>query len=123
MVVDQGVEAVALAAVPDVPDERPVVEQLAVLLEEAVAEPVVEVALPASMPHAAEQPQQPLGRGFFAADRRDADDAVVVGELRQFVAPLDQRPRPLAQAHLVVEFRRPAVAQQPRNGDLERRAV
>ena len=35
VVVDQGVEAV-LAAVPDVPDEGPVVEELAVLREEAV---------------------------------------------------------------------------------------
>ena len=44
VVVDQRREAV-LAAVPDVPDERPVLEQLAVLLEELVAKPGVEILL------------------------------------------------------------------------------
>ena len=41
VVVDQAGEAV-LATVPNVPDERAVVEPPAMLLEEAVAEPVVE---------------------------------------------------------------------------------
>ena len=41
VVVDQRMEAVA-PAVPDVPDEGALVEQLAMLLEEAVAQPVVE---------------------------------------------------------------------------------
>ena len=41
VVVDQRMEAVA-SPVPDVPDEGSLVEQLTVLLEEAVAQPVVE---------------------------------------------------------------------------------
>ena len=41
VVVDQGLEA-RLVPVPDVPDERAVLEQLAVLFEEPVAEPLVE---------------------------------------------------------------------------------
>ena len=44
MVVDQRMEAV-LAAIPDVPDEGAVVEQPAVLLEEAVAQPVLQRAV------------------------------------------------------------------------------
>ena len=76
-------EAVTLATIPDVPHERPVMEQLAVFLEKAVAKPVVEVAF---RPDAVriQHPQQPVGRGVFTANRRDADDAVVVLELRQF---------------------------------------
>jgi hypothetical protein len=41
VVVDQGAETV-LPAIPNLPDERAVMEQLAVLLEEPVAEPVLQ---------------------------------------------------------------------------------
>ena len=43
VVVDQRMEAIAFAAVPDVPHERTVMEQLAVFLEEAITEPVVQI--------------------------------------------------------------------------------
>ena len=42
VVVDQRMEAVTPTPVPDVPDERTVMEQLAVLLEELIAQPIVE---------------------------------------------------------------------------------
>src|SRR5680860_616892 len=42
VVINQRMKAIAFAAVPDVPDEGPLMEQLAVLLEELIAQPVVE---------------------------------------------------------------------------------
>lgn len=85
-------EAVALTAVPDVPDERPVVKQFAVFLEEAVAEPVVQVN-PAGQfarlrrldARRSQQRQQPFRRGLFAAYRRDARNAIVIRQLFQTI--------------------------------------
>ena len=54
VVVHQARESV-LASVPEVPDERPLVEQLAVLLEEAVAEPIVQ-GRPRACPGLGQQP-------------------------------------------------------------------
>jgi hypothetical protein len=61
VVVHQAREPV-LASVPEVPDERPLVEPLAVLLEEVVAQPVVE----ARTRLAARLGQQAVRSGFPA---------------------------------------------------------
>lgn len=119
VVVDQAGEAV-LATVPEVPDEGAVVEPLAVLLEEPVAEPVVERRArlgtglgeqPGLHRPGPFQPEggpqdltQPLGGGGLAPRGGDGDDAVLVGQRVEVV-------------RLLV---RPAVAEQPRHGDLER---
>ncbi len=94
MIVHQGVEAIA-AAVPDVPDEGPVVEQLAVLLEEPVTQPIVEPLAgktdlgqelgqagrrPGRAEGGRQQLHQPIGRRRLALDRRQADDAVRIGK-------------------------------------------
>ena len=42
VIVDQGVEAIARPAIPDVPDERAMMEEFAVLLEEVVAQPMLQ---------------------------------------------------------------------------------
>ena len=42
VIVDQGVEAI-LAAVPEVPEEGALMEQVAMLLEEVVAQPVFKI--------------------------------------------------------------------------------
>lgn len=106
VVVDQSMETIALAAIPDVPDEGAVVEQLAVLFEELVAQPVFEAlfaclseefgedaVVPASLSlreragvrvvGGAQQFQQPLGSGPLAAHRGDADNAVLILEAIQ----------------------------------------
>ncbi len=119
VVVDQAGEAV-LATVPEVPDERAVVEPLAVLLEEAVAEPVVErrarlgpglgeqLGLQRRGPFRPEGGSQdltqPLGGGRLAPRGGDGDDAVLVGQRIEVV-------------RLLIG---PAVAEQPGHGDLER---
>ena len=41
VVVDKGMESFTLTAIPDVPKERTVLEQLTVLIEELIAQPVV----------------------------------------------------------------------------------
>ena len=97
VVVDERVEAVA-ASVPDVPYEGAVVEESTVLLEEAVAEPVVNGGRGLALINGGQQGTLrgggPLGAvsrgkqfaqtilgGEFASDRWDADDAVAVGEV------------------------------------------
>jgi hypothetical protein len=125
VVIDQGMEAV-FAAVPEVPDERALVEQVAVLLEEFVAQPVVEggffgagggeqVAFVEWAEGGSEQAAQAGGGGLFAVQRRQADDAVGVGVGFQAVR---------AERRAVGEFgtglARPAVAEQPGDGDLQR---
>lgn len=120
----------ALLAVPDVPEERALVEELAMLLEEPVAQPVVDrlaavapflqqVIEHGGLPFVAisggEKLLEAFGRGAFAAQGREADDAVLVGEGFQPVRP---------ESRAVREFRaglaRPAVAEQPGDGDLQR---
>ena len=91
VVVDQRVKAVAASAVPDVPHERAMVEQLAVLVEEAVAEPLIEAVAvyigedgsedgitPFVAVRRRKQAQQPIPGRRFASYRWDADDAVLV---------------------------------------------
>ena len=129
VIVNQCGEA-ALVPIPDVPDERALMEKRAVLLEEAVAQPIVE-RLPAEtgfrqqlIQHGGrpifpvgrgEELLEAFGRGAFAAQRRQADDAVLVGEGFQPVR---------AERRAVGEFRaglaRPAVAEQPGDRDLQR---
>ena len=119
VVVDQGVEAI-LAAIPDVPDKRPMVKQHAVFFEEALSQPEIQVAVGLDAA-GAQQGQQPVRRRSFATHGRDANNTILVGELEVFVAPLREFERPFAKVHLVVVFHRPAIPQQPRNTHLERR--
>ena len=44
VIINESVESVVLAAVPDVPYKRSVVEPLTVFLEEIIAEPVIQIA-------------------------------------------------------------------------------
>ena len=105
MVVDQRVEAVAATTVPDVPDEGTMVKQLAVLIEEAIAKPIIEAVAAhireklgqnANIPEVTEgrsqQTQQPILGRRLAPHRWDTDDPV-------FVNPFEQRfgaPHPFA---------------------------
>ena len=93
-----------LASVPDVPDERPLVEPLAVLLEEAVAEPVVEgrsracpglgqqLVLQRRRPFRAEggfqNLTQPLGGGRFTPYGGNGNDPVASRPGRRVCRPL-----------------------------------
>jgi hypothetical protein len=144
VVVDQGAEAVLLA-VPDVPDEGAVVEELAVVLEEGVAEPLLdggrgllvlvelggggeELVLPRVAPPprlapegGGEEAAQAIGGGGLGAEGRQADDAVVVGVVGQLGAAVDQRAGLGGEPHLLVELGRPAVADEPGDADLQRR--
>ena len=43
VIVDQSMKSVALASVPDVPNKRTLIEQFAMLFEESVAKPIVQV--------------------------------------------------------------------------------
>jgi hypothetical protein len=93
VVVDQGVEAIG-PAIPDVPDKRPIVEEFGVLLEKLVSQPAfqgfgftalehgssdngtfIEGAKGGGMKHA-----QSDDRRLLAAERRQTDDAVFIGE-------------------------------------------
>ena len=118
VVVAEDAEAV-LAAIPDVPDEGTVVEELGVLGEEVVAQPVVEVLAgraglgeealeqrrrPGIPVGPGEQGAQALGGRALAADRR-RHEAIGVSELVERIG-------------LLVG---PAVAEQTGDRDLERR--
>ena len=131
VVVDQRVEAVALAAVPDVPDEGAVLEQLAVLLEEFIAQPIVEgdaagfgeqlgkdTVVPIITIGGVQQLQQPLGRRTLTAHRGDADDTVFVLEMVQHLGLLDPFALLVGQFHLRIVFRRPTVGEQAGAGDV-----
>ena len=132
VIVDQGVETVAFAAVPDMPDERTMMDQLAVLFEEAVAQPVVEAraagpreqlvehaVVPGVAEGGGQQFEQPLAGGRLAPHRGNADDAVLVRPGSQPRAT----PRPFAllvgQFHTGILFCGPAIAEQARGGGLQ----
>jgi len=98
MVVDQGVETIG-ATVPEMPDKGAVVEELGVLLKKLVAQPVFEGfgfaplesrggdegAFVKGAESSGEELPQTRGGGLLAAERRQADDAVFVGERFQSV--------------------------------------
>jgi len=116
VVVHQRREALAVP-VPDVPDEGPVVEQLAVLLEEGVAQPLLQGAgvsdggeqvgerlrVPVGGVGRGEEIGEAVGRRALAAQGGDADDAVGVGVRVEGVG-------------LLVG---PAVAEEAGDGDVE----
>ena len=127
VVVDQGMEAIG-AAVPEVPDEGAVVEELGVLLEELVAQPVFEgLGFAAFEPGGGderafvegaegggEELAQAGGGGLLAVERRKADDAVFVGEGFQAVGAEGG-----AIGEAAAGLARPAVAEQAGDGDVE----
>src|SRR5690554_2428631 len=101
VVVNQYAEAV-FEAVPDVPDKGPVLEQLAVLLEELVAQPQAEGFAADGIEQAVfqrggpgvavgglQQGLQALVGGLFTAHWRQADNAVVIDKTGQLSAALD----------------------------------
>ena len=108
-----------LAAVPDVPDEGPLREELRVLGEEVVAQPGLEGRArgaglgkesleerrgPGVAVRPGEEGPEPLGGRTLAAHRHERDEAVGVGELVESIG-------------LLV---RPAVPEQAGDSDLER---
>ena len=129
VVVDERMETVA-PPVPDVPDERALVEQLAMLRKETIAQPVIKrlageavsasrlasFAADHSAPNSIgkERVQALFGRRF-ALQGRKADDAVIVSVLLEVV-------------HLVRAtsgdchngLTRPSIAKEKRERDLER---
>ena len=120
VVVHQRREPVALA-VPDVPDERPVPEQRAVLLEELVPQPVGKVLLlaprllqqlldlrrrPRLAERRGEHLLQPIRRRRLTRHRRQAHDPVGVGERVEIVG---------------LGLLRPPVPDKPRDRHLQRR--
>lgn len=121
-------EAIAFAAVPDVPDERAVMKQLAMFLEELIAQPIIEIrtarigqqlrkysVIPVIAPDGPQQLQQPLVRRTLAADGRNADYAVVIRQLFQTV-----RGECRTIGETGTGLARPPVAEQPRHGHLQR---
>ena len=130
VVVHQRVEPVS-AAVPDVPDKGPVMEQLQVLGEELVAEPVVERLArrtraikqagefrcgPFGAEGIGQQRSQPFVRRGFTGDGGEADDAVAVRVALQPVG-VERLAVHEAQSRLA----RPEIAEEARDGDLKRR--
>ena len=118
--IDQRREAV-LETVPNVPDERAMVETLAVLLEEFVAQPgfqgfagavgvgqqlVEDGGFPTAgldgFPGVDQQRQQALVGGFFAAHRGQAGDAVVVNVVGECFAPGDPGAGFVGELHLLL---------------------
>ena len=67
-----------------------------------------------------QQLEQAVMRGRLAAHRGQADDAVVVGVLGQFLAACNPCAGLVGQLHRRVGFGRPAVAGQASDGDLQR---
>ena len=128
VVVDQGVEAIG-AAVPEVPDKGAVVEELGVLLEELVAQPVFESfgfaalepgggdegAFVEGAEGGGEELAQAGSGGLLAVERWEADDAVFVGEGFQ---PIGAEGGAIGEA--AAGLARPAVAEQAGDGDVER---
>ena len=137
VVVDQGREAI-LEPIPDVPDEGAVVEELAVLEKELLAEPGVEgsagvvnaveqfgerVVRPGLAIGGGQQVEQAIGRRRLSPYRREADDAVRVGIAGQALAARDPFALLVGQLHLRVEFGRPAVPEEAGDGDLQHARV
>src|SRR5690606_12895739 len=131
VVVNQYAEAV-FEAVPDVPDKGPVLEQLAVLLEELVAQPETQRLTADGIEQAVfqrggpgiaigglQQGFQALISGRLAAYRRQADNAVVIDETGQLLATLDPFALFGGQFHFRVQLCRPAVAKQSGDGDVQ----
>ena len=124
-----------LVAVPDVPDEGALLEAGDVLLEELVAQPLrqrqavatgvaQQLSFACRRPVAAEgfgeQRTQAIHGCRFAAHGRQADDAVVVDQAVEFLAACDPVTRLVREFHLGIRFRRPAVAEQTGDGNLQR---
>src|SRR5690606_31959480 len=112
-------------AVPDVPDKGPVLEQLAVLLEELVAQPEAEGLAADGFEQAVfqrggpgvavsglQQGFQTLVCGFFAAYRWQADNAVVIDKTGQCLATIDPFALFSGQLHLRVQLCGPLVTEQ-----------
>ena len=133
VVVDEGGEAVAMA-VPEVPDEGAVAEEPAVLGEEHVAEPAFEAAAldagvfeqvaegagrPAGAVGGAEEGRQAVGGGALTSDGREADDAVLVGEVIEFADLLNEGAGLVCEFHVGILLRRPAVTDEPGDGHLK----
>ena len=128
VVVDEGVEAIG-AAIPEVPEEGAVVEELGVLLEAFVAQPVFEGcgfaafepgggdqgAFVEGAEGGGEELAQAGGSGLLAVERREADDTVFVGEGFQAVGAESG-----AIGEAAAGLARPAVAEQASDGDVER---
>src|SRR5690606_8859450 len=123
VVVNQYAEAV-FEAVPDMPDKGPVLEQLAVLLEELVAQPEAEGLAADGVEQAGFQRGGPgiaigglqegfhaLVGGLFTAHRGQADNAVVIDKAGQCLATLDPVALFSGKSRLRVQLCRPAIAE------------
>src|SRR5690606_20412845 len=135
VVVNQYAEAV-FEAVADVPDKGPVLEQLAVLLEELVAQPQAEGFAADGIEQAVfqrggpgvavgglQQGLQALVGGLFTAHWRQADNAVVIDKTGQLSAALDPFTLFGGQFHLRVQLSWPAVTEQAGDGDLQHAVI
>ena len=131
VVADQRVETVPPAVV-DVPDEGAVVEQLAVLLEEAVAQIVVErggaclgeelsehAVVPVVAEGGCQQCEEAVAGGGLGAYGRDADDAVLVGVGKQLLATLHPFALLAGELHFGILLRGPAVPEKAGDRDLQ----
>ena len=105
-------------------------------LEELVAEPVVEgcaagfgeqlgqdAVVPVVAVGGVQQLQQSFVRRPLAAHRGDTDDAVFILEGIKRLRLLDPCALLVGQLHVWVVFRRPAIAEQAGDGDLQHRGI
>src|SRR5680860_18940 len=128
VITNQRVKAIALAAIPDVPDKWPMMEQLAVLVEELIAQPLIEAAgasvceqfrepvvTPPIAPGSLKQMQESLVTGGLSADGRQAHNTVCIRQLEQTI-----RAERRAIGETGTGLARPLVAEQPRHGHVQR---
>lgn len=124
VVVHQDTEAV-FAAVPNVPKEGTMVEELGVLLEKLIAQPVFDGGGFASggaeqflfikaAKRGGEQGTEASSGGLLAVERGETDDAVVIRQCFQTI-----RAQRRAIGKTGAGLARPPVAEQPRHGYLQ----
>ncbi|MPM04011.1 hypothetical protein SDC9_50278 [bioreactor metagenome] len=133
VIVDQDREAVP-QSVPDMPNERTVLEEPAVLGEELFPQPSFQgfagvvgifqqlgqdVAGPGVAVGGGKQVQQPVGGREFTPHGRNADDTVAVRTGQQGFTPVHPLPLHVGQFHLPVKLGGPAISQEAGDGDLQ----
>ena len=119
VILDESREAIRLETIPDVPDEGAILEQLAVLLEEPLAEPAVE--RPSLAACGLQQLGLLVGRPFVA--KCVGEDALQANRCRLFPAHCRYAHDTIVvdEATYIIDLLLgPVVAQQSRNCRLKR---
>jgi len=134
MIIYKGMESVAFATIPYMPNKGAMLEEFAVLFKELVAKPVVKVCRtitccgqqffffsrrPVVTKSRSKSLPKAICGGILTPHRGDADNAIIVGKIKKVLAFLNPFSLKISELHFLILLSWPAISEQTGNSNLK----